>query len=186
MTMEQHALTQEAGVKVCGCGCDTPVGKRSSFAPGHDARMVSNVVAVVVDGGAADAPALRQEPSLNEGDGYAQMDIAQRIKLAAQAIEQAFSSALAIKFDNAAHKAWSKAVGTANDTETKSGRTRKPRAAKPKDAAKRLSAAVEIGKVRIGRWTYEAKRHDDGTVVWTNKKGEEFTADKKVADTFAA
>lgn len=172
-------------VKVCGCGCNTPVGKRSSFAPGHDARMVSNVVQAAVNDGVIIAPALRNEPSLIEGSGYTQLDIAERIKLAGKAIEQAFSPALATKFDNAAHKAWSKAVGTANDTETAGGRTRKPRAAKPKEA-RRLSAAIEVGKVKVGRWTYEAKRHDDGTVIWANKAGEEFTADEKVAATFAA
>lgn len=30
--------------KTCACGCNTPVGSKSNFAPGHDARLVSQVM----------------------------------------------------------------------------------------------------------------------------------------------
>lgn len=74
----------------CLCGCGRIVGKRSKFAPGHDAKFVSDQVFALVDQG-----------------GYTG-DIQQAIDDRADLITSTVSAALGTKFYNAAMNRWAK------------------------------------------------------------------------------
>lgn len=86
------ALTNAIAPRTCYCGCPRLVGKRSRFAPGHDAKFVSDQVLDLVDHGNYDG------------------DIQDAIDTRAEAIKVNASPALANKFWNAAMNRWAKIV----------------------------------------------------------------------------
>lgn len=155
------AMAKETKIEFtkCGCGCGEDIGGKATFRQGHDARMVSQLVAAVVG---QDAGARRNKqanpvvpPVFTKDEAEMAVgphDIQDRITRTVKAVEAHFGSKLAAKADSAMMNGWNREVGR-NASGT-------PRVAKAK---------VEI-TAKVGRWT------KTGTV---DSKGRFHTQDAK-------
>ena len=54
------AKTETVETRTCACGCDKEIGKKSKFAPGHDARYVGVTARALIAEGADTATILRE------------------------------------------------------------------------------------------------------------------------------
>lgn len=139
----------------CACGCGKPIGRKSTFAMGHDARMVSLAAKSLVE--STDYLGLLGG-KIAVGD-----DIQARMDAVTETIEARFGKALADKYHRAAHSAWDKAVN-------KTVRANRPAATKRTETAGKGEVAVAIDPVKIGRWTYPAMVNPDGSKVRNTKR----------------
>lgn len=134
----------------CACGCGKGVTSKVNFRPGHDARMVSQLVSLVVRGGTKSEPVA---PTTFTKDEVAKItgrdDIQERIDNAAYLVQVHFSDALSGKFVNAAMSAWAKY---------------------DKPARAKVEPALIEGTTKIGRWTYPCRRTANGVMVERNTK----------------
>ena len=118
--------TAEVATTLCYCGCETPVmGKKSRFAPGHDARYVGVAARTLL----AD-------------NGLANIDNAV-IKARAGEISRDLSPALAAKFEKMAANLLAKETAKVGRKEARLA----SRKAQAKDGLK--GAAVTV---KVGRW----------------------------------
>lgn len=131
----------------CLCGCGQTTGPKSMFKQGHDARLVSLTVYATVYG-TADMPSVVLPDDYNE-----QGDIQWRIDLVAEHIKRTLGDKLANKFFNAAMNGWDKAVRSKNGLDA-------PAPVNTADQRQPEPTIEGAEPVKVGRWTYPARRVD--------------------------
>jgi hypothetical protein len=156
---------------LCGNGLNHP---RSNFLQGHDQRFVGLLALDVVDG-TLSSGRVEQLQLPGEVDGW---DIQERITVTGNAVSKFFSSALAAKFDSAAHRRWAKTGKGGKNDPAGDGQTKNTVEADAIEALREQAAgagdygvqapakdeelAVVPGaavKVKVGRWEYDATVH---------------------------
>lgn len=143
--MTETTKTQSAASR-CACGCSREIASRSTFAQGHDARMVSLAVHDLVHGGAGGD----YLGFLAETGTHPSTDIQDRMDRVAAAIARRFSPELSAKYVGAAHTAWAKWTARTEKSEKKAAK---------KEAAKTAETRVESADdVKVGRWVYPARK----------------------------
>ena len=123
----------------CGCCC-APIGKKSRFAPGHDARFVSNLVSDLVASIGTD-----------EANHGTYRDVMTRT---AELVRTAYSDALANKFAAAAERALTRPQRTQRTQRT----TTTPETWQSADP------------IKVGRWTYPARQDETGRTQRNTKR----------------
>lgn len=137
-TMTATPATPTSGT--CGC-CNAPIGKKSRFAPGHDARFVSNLVSDLVASIGTD--------EANHGT-LATLVMTQTAEL----VRTAYSDALANKFAAAAERALTRPQRTQRTQRT----TTTPETWQSADP------------IKVGRWTYPARQDETGRTQRNTKR----------------
>ncbi len=158
-TKSDKVQSKPVELRKCSCGCGEIVAGKSKFRQGHDARMVSQLVAAVVGAGITAANGTFKgatpvvPPAFNAVDAkmvVGNEDIQARINTATDAVAGLFGDKLAAKFNGAAMSGWAKYD-------------------KPERAPRAAKAAVEA---KVGRWTKSGKVVK-GEFVYTDAKGVE-------------
>lgn len=161
-TAAKTTATTASPATKCACGCGRAIGRKSTFAMGHDAKMVSLLAADLATGNLAYTNQVLGLALNTDQDIQANMDDA------AKAVEGRFGAKLATKYTNAAHSAWSKAVGkqdkAAKATEAKG------RQAGKQAAPKAERQVVQEHTVKIGRWEYPSRKWSDGAYERNTKR----------------
>lgn len=140
---------------LCYCGCKTQISSKSTFAQGHDARYISNLVADSVTGNGVKVAGEHVDGAI---------DIQERINQVTKLVEKHVSTPLANKYHQAAMNAWDKAVKQQAPKAPRAARASKPKAAK-------------VVRAKVGRWTVEGVVTADGFAYQT-KAGESKLASK--------
>lgn len=164
MSVKTEAAASQLDTSVCHCGCGLAVSKKALFRPGHDARMVSQLVALVV--GASNAGFGRAPEAFTDADttfAKSTEDIQARINKTTQAVAHWYGAPLASKFDSAAMSAWAKY--------DKPVKVRAPKAPKASKAKVDESNWVDNGTVRVGRWDYPAQEFNGQSRRNTKRDG---------------
>jgi hypothetical protein len=160
--------TKTGEARFCGCGCGAQVAGKSQFRQGHDARMVSQVVAAVTGWNGKGKTAAVLPPVFTPDEVKSatagSMDIQESITRTTKAIEAYFGSKLAAKANAALMSGWDKAVGPS----TKVGGGSKTRGKSAKKAE-----APKVVKAKVGRWTKEGHLTAEGDLITTDAKGNE-------------
>ncbi|HEU5046136.1 MAG TPA: hypothetical protein VFT75_18595 [Nocardioidaceae bacterium] len=166
MTTKTRNTKPASTTASCGCGCSQPVNGKSNFRQGHDARMVSQLVAAVVG---TDAGSRRNRqaaaivpPAFDSkvaADVTGSGDIQWRIDLATTEVGRLFGQKLADKAGNALMNGWSRE----NDRNTN------PR------ARRATKAAAQVVKAKVGRWTREGSITAKGEFQYQDKSGKAVT-----------
>lgn len=157
-TRKPTTVPNDGGNRVCGCGCGAIVAGKSVFRQGHDARMVSQLVAAVIGGGSSKAAAI-VPPAFSEQDTKTvtgSEDIQHRIDVATASVAAYFGDRLADKAHNAMMNGWAKYD--------------KP---EPTRKAGKAAKAPKVVQAKVGRWTKEGHLTAEGDLVTTDAKGRE-------------
>lgn len=149
MTTQTNTRTTGAATPngTCGC-CNAPIGKKSRFAPGHDARFVSNLVSDLVASIGTDGA--------NHGT---YRDVMTRT---AELVRTAYSDALANKFAAAAERALTRPQRTQRTTTT-------PETWQAADPIKVRRWTYPARQDKTGRTQRNTKR--DGSGTWVDVQG---------------
>lgn len=146
-----------ADLPLCRCGCKSPIGRKSTYKPGHDARHAGQVardIAATTDPQRAElmlaslgSDALRQK-AINMADRL-QAKTNAKIERKAAKDEPQHASEEAIE---AAIEAGEAAAEAEADPE-------------PEPTPEPTVVASNTGSVKFGRWSYPVKRDESGQVV---------------------
>lgn len=128
-------------IRQCACGCEQYVAGRATFRPGHDARMVGQLARDLATGDGAYVKAITGVTPAVAPSTQEQID------QVANVIRIRFSPALADKVRSAATRAWERTNRT------------------PAQATEEVAPFPDV---KVGRWTYPARRV--GQVVERNTK----------------
>lgn len=171
--------------KPCACRFVTVDGKRAAcqrvtkrtFAPGHDAQLKSRLIKALVTGAqvghvdtlAKDAPVTNTSAAEEAGKhnfGYqVSAGYARAQRLASEKAERKAARDLQREANRATRDA-AKADAAAKREAAKAER----------DAAKAQAEQAKLVTAKVGRWEVTGTVAKDGSLTYTNKKGEEKTA----------
>jgi hypothetical protein len=167
MTKTTKTTAAKNTTGTCGCGCGAETNRKSMFRQGHDARMVSQLVAAVVGGANTAKAAAIVPPAFDTKDAKVVVgkdDIQHRIDVAAANVTKAFGEKLGVKAYGALMNGWQNF-----DKPSKAAAKKAPAAKKP---------AVKQVEAKVGRWTKTGHLTAEGDFITTNAKGAEVVVTK--------
>lgn len=158
-----HGKHEATGLPLCYCGCFQPVhNAKRMFRQGHDQRLLGKLVRAHLAG---------VEVHLRDGGSM--------VSTSAAGVARNLDAA-----GGGHHWADKLAAATAR---VRDGKKSKPAATPKSEPADRVRPITVAGRVKIGRWFYDAIQYvTTGEVTYTKKDGSAHQADDKTAATFAA
>lgn len=182
-----QTATTEINAKTCNCGCKAPVGKKSIYRPGHDAKHVSIIIDSLWNN------VEWTEGTTGESDSAVSMTVAAYGVFPTTALQTKFINALSRKID----KEWSKYCtaslsksakireqasckfgwhpdefyyGLKADLETATVPNSQTPVEAPVEEAPAQEISIDGGEIKVGRWTYPTGSVPGNDTIYRNTK----------------